>query len=121
VANHFSAIGFNLETQDDFVALAEEVAPAASPVPVPGGRYLRWCGGSGEELWLQVSSRESLIGMHPHFSGRSSVRVGLTGRIRRDRDTTLDGALACSRRTVQRRSPLVPMRFSRDTYSRQGR
>jgi hypothetical protein len=56
-------------------------------------RYLRWTGSGGEELWLQLSPRRDLIGMNPHFSGASRVRVGIVNRVTRPSDTKLDGAL----------------------------
>ena len=56
------------------------------------GDYLRWSPASGEELWLQVTPDHRVIGMNPHFRGRSSMRVWLDSRIARDDHTTLDGA-----------------------------
>jgi hypothetical protein len=90
--SHFSTIGFSVESQDDFVELAQQVVGQAQAIPAKGGEYLRWKGGGGEELWLQVDRAGDLIGMNPHFTGKSSVRVGITARIRRPPDTPLDGA-----------------------------
>ena len=59
---------------------------------VPGGYYLCWTSESGAELWLQVDDEDNLIGMNPHFTGESRVRVGLTARIDRPDGTLLDGA-----------------------------
>jgi hypothetical protein len=72
--------------------IANRVAPQASSISVKGGTYLRWAPGSGEELWLLRNRRGALIGLNPHFTGSSSVRVGLLERIRRPEDTRLDGA-----------------------------
>lgn len=90
--SHFSSIGFPLRTQEEFVALAEQVAGDAEVVPAQVGHYLRWTGSAGEELWLQVDGEERLIGMVPHFTGKSAVRVGITERVTRPSDTSLDGA-----------------------------
>lgn len=91
--SHLSSIGFPVETEEDFARLAERVAREATTVSVKGGGYSRWAGAGGEELWLQLNSRNELIGMNPHFSGPSSVRVGVTSRVARPNDTKLDGAL----------------------------
>jgi hypothetical protein len=91
--SHLSTIGFAVETGDDFARLAEQISAKATEVQVKAGRYLRWTGSGGEELWLQLSSRRDLIGMNPHFSGASRVRVGIVNRVTRPNDTKLDGAL----------------------------
>lgn len=90
--SHFSTIGFDVQTQEGFVALARQVAEQAQAIPAKPGQYLRWTGGSGEELWLQIDADGDLIGMNPHFGGASSVRVALQARVRRESDTALDGA-----------------------------
>lgn len=90
--NHFSAIGFDVLTPDDIVALVRQVTEQAQAIPAMCGRYLLWTGGSGEELWLQTDTEGNLLGMNPHFKGESSVRVGLQGRVHRESDTPLDGA-----------------------------
>jgi hypothetical protein len=91
--SHLSSIGFQVETQDDLVQLAEEAATDATEIAVEGGSYVYWAGAGGEELWLQVNSQQALVGMNPHFSGQSRVRVALAARVARDSDTALDGAL----------------------------
>ncbi len=93
--NHFSTIGFEVETQEDLMALARQVSDHAQAIPATLGQYLRWSGSSREELWLQIDADGDLIGMNPHFSGESLVRVGLQTRIHRESDTALDGAFRC--------------------------
>ncbi len=90
--SHFSIIGFALESQEQLVTLARRVCAVAEPIRCGERRYLRWRGGSGEELWIQVNEDGALIGMNPHFSGKSALRVGLTRLVRRHDDTALDGA-----------------------------
>jgi hypothetical protein len=92
LTNHFSTIGFRVQTKGEFLALAEETARTAETLAVEGGQYLCWKGGSGEEVWLQTSTGRDLMGMNPHFSGRSEIRVGLTSRVTGEHDTPLDGA-----------------------------
>jgi hypothetical protein len=92
MASHFSTIGFPITTMQEAEDTANRVAPQATSISVKGGTYLRWAPGSGEELWLLRNRRGALIGLNPHFTGSSSVRVGLLERIRRPEDTRLDGA-----------------------------
>jgi hypothetical protein len=90
--SHFSTIGFSLASPDEFVALARQLAAEAQPIPTKAGQYLRWTGKAGEEVWLQVDRSHDLIGMNPHFVGRSSVAVRVESRVRRPKDSALDGA-----------------------------
>ena len=45
------------------------------------GTYLRWADPSGAELWIQLNAENEVIGVNPHFGGRSRVRVLLTHSI----------------------------------------
>ncbi len=92
MASHFSSIGFSVNTEDQFLGLAESASQDAEVIEVPQGKYLRRCSESGAELWIQVSEGDALVGMMPHFSGKSRIRVGITGRVLRPEGTPLDGA-----------------------------
>jgi hypothetical protein len=92
VPSHFSTLGFQIEREQDFVSLAEQVAAEAESIKVKDGTYLRWTGAGGEELWLQLNAQDEVVGMHPHFSGPSRIKARVTGRVRRADDTDLDGA-----------------------------
>src|SRR5689334_2564661 len=92
MASHFSTIGLPVTSPDEFLALAERVADACASLDTPKGRYLHWSSRSGAELWLQVDDDNSLVGMNPHFSGESVVRVGLIARVTPPEGTVLDGA-----------------------------
>jgi len=87
-----SSIGFPVSSRDEFFALARQIAGSAQRFDVSGGRYLCWKDPSGAELWLQVDDSGQLLGMSPHFSGSSDVRVALTASVERPDDTALDGA-----------------------------
>ncbi|MFO0593314.1 MAG: hypothetical protein U0441_37580 [Polyangiaceae bacterium] len=93
--SHFSTIGFAIESQEELVALAEKALAVVEPVQTTAGRYLRYRCGGGEELWIQEDEEGGLIGINPHFSGRSALRLGLASAVRRDTDTALDGAFYC--------------------------
>jgi len=90
--SHLSSIGFRIDSPKDLSRLAEELSPKAETVTVKKGKYLRWTGTAGEQLWLQVNSRRELVGINPHFDGQTRLRVGVVGRVSRADDTHLDGA-----------------------------
>ncbi len=92
MASHLSSIGMNVASQDEYVELVNRVAEDCEAYDSPYGQYLRWSSRSGAELWLQLDDNNELVGMAPHFSGESVVRVKITGSIARPDDSALDGA-----------------------------
>ena len=92
MANHFSAIGFTVGSEIELVTLARKLAPFSESIAVEGGRYLHWSSASDAEVWLQLDGGKKIIGMNPHFSGNSTVRVGLTHRLPSPGPSPLDGA-----------------------------
>jgi hypothetical protein len=90
--SHFSTIGLPVSDEEEFLALANQVADHTDPIDVDNGRYLRWSASCGAEIWLQLDDANELIGMTPHFTGKSRIRVGITTRIIRPGSTPLDGA-----------------------------
>lgn len=90
--NHFTTIGFSVESEDGLLELANELAETAESISVAGGTYLHWSDRSGAEMWIQVNRENELIGIAPHFAGPGRVRLRLVERIRREEDSTLDGA-----------------------------
>lgn len=93
MTSHFSTIGLPISSKDDMVELANRLADECESILVKGGRYLRWSSSCGAEVWLQVDRRGRLMGVNPHFSGTSLVRVGLSSRLTRPGDySALDGA-----------------------------
>jgi hypothetical protein len=92
--SHFSTIGFALDTQEEFLALAQQIAAQARVMPAKGGKYLQWTGTAGEQVWLQIDQSSSLIGMNPYFVGNSLLRVRLATIVHREDDSILDGAFS---------------------------
>jgi hypothetical protein len=90
--SHFSTVGFAVKTPEEFKALAERVLGQAEAVAAERGEYRLWAGSGGEELWVQLDEKGDIIGMSPHFSGKSRFKVGLQERVRRKGGTALDGA-----------------------------
>jgi hypothetical protein len=95
MASHWSTIGLSVQSGDDLAGLANRVAQDCTPHEVEGGAYQCWSSASGVELWLQIDADNQLIGLLPHFRGKSAVRVGLTARLIEDRVTEMDGAFHC--------------------------
>lgn len=92
MATHFSTLGFQLNSPDDFPALARRVADSSEILKCPGGCYLRWVGESGAELWVQLDEDGRFLDIQPHFAAMATMRIGLTNRLLRPTDTPLDGA-----------------------------
>jgi hypothetical protein len=89
--SHLPSIGFSIESAEEFGRLAEKLSSKAEPICVKKGKYLRWAGAGGEELWLQVNEKRELVGMSPHFAGKTKLSVGVVERVKRTGDTALDG------------------------------
>lgn len=93
MTDHFSPIGFLIESEDDLKKVIKQaMAEAREVIPVKGGSYIRWSGGCGAELWLQGDRKDRLIGLSPHFAGTSQVQIGLAARAKRPYDNDLEGA-----------------------------
>ncbi len=92
MASHFSTIGLPVASAKDMNTLANRVGPLAEPLAASSGVYFRWSDPSGAEMWLQVNANNELIGMTPHYAGRSAVRVGLTARVPSAGPSELDGS-----------------------------
>jgi hypothetical protein len=92
MASNFSTIGLSVASREDLSALVNRVGPLAERLAVPNGEYFRWSDPSGAEIWLQVNANNELIGMNPHYAGRSTVRVGLTARLASAGPSELDGS-----------------------------
>lgn len=90
--SQFSSIGFAVSSGEDLAALASQVADKAERIPTGPGEYLRWAPASGEQLWLQITSKGDAMGMNPHFEGRSAIRIAVEARVARPQQTPLDGA-----------------------------
>jgi hypothetical protein len=91
VATHFSTIGLALTTDEELIACIERVLPDGEKFPTAQGTYVRWADPSGAELWIQQNAEGELVGVNPHFCGRSRVRALLTHMIDPGSGNVLDG------------------------------
>lgn len=90
--SHLSDIGFQIEGEEAFQQLASRAYDEGEAFDTDLGTYVRWAPGEGVELWLQVDRGDNIVGINPHFAGRSLMRAGLTQRITREGGSSLDGA-----------------------------
>jgi hypothetical protein len=109
--SHFSTLGFDDEEFDSIDAWVNHVAELAEVIPVDPGQYLRWVGGSGEELWLYLDNAGDVVDLVPHFTGRSSVPLRSGERVHRDDDSPMDGAFVAWAGTNDERSGEYPFVF----------
>jgi hypothetical protein len=91
LATHFSTIGLPINTDEELMDCVNRVFPQSESIPTGVGTYMRWADPSGAELWLQLNAENELIGVNPHFGGRSRVRVLLTHPIDVGSQSPLDG------------------------------
>lgn len=105
MSNHMRCIGFDVQTEDEFLELARKAVLEGGKEHSAGegggqayragdGCYLFvWRVGQGVELWSQVGPEgKSILGLNPHFSGDAVMRVGITERIPPPYEGSLDGA-----------------------------
>jgi hypothetical protein len=81
----------SINTDSELLECVERVMPDAERLATPNGTYLRWVDASGAELWIQLNPEDELIGVNPHFGGRSHVRVLLTHTMDTGSPSALDG------------------------------
>ena len=93
--SHFSTIGLPVQSNDDLLALADQIATLSERVRADNGYYLRWSSGIGAEVWLQMDRRDQCVGITPYFEAKSVFRVAVTTDVSRSDDTALEGAVHC--------------------------
>ncbi len=88
--SHLSDIGFAVQSEEDLYSLVERAYGKSVPLETTEGTYFQFSDSSGAELWLQVKNNK-IIGMNPHFRGKSKRKVCITHIIERA-ESVLDGA-----------------------------
>jgi hypothetical protein len=88
--SHFSDIGFDFESQNDFERLALQTCEKGQPFRTRDGTYISWSPGGGIELWAHLDKDNELIGLNPHFRRNARMRVGIVNEIKRPDGTVLD-------------------------------
>jgi len=75
--SHFSSIGFVVETKEAMMELGNKVFKIGDTFKTSWGNYILYSDESGAELWLQVTEKNEVLGMNPHFKGRSKRTIRL--------------------------------------------
>lgn len=100
--SHMTALGFAVTTEQDFRHYVYQASEFGQKVEAAHGSYTLWTPGNGIELWVQTNLHRRIMGMNPHFTGKTRIQVELTRRIMRHEYTILDGAFYAWNRTTTR-------------------
>jgi hypothetical protein len=92
MASHMSTIGFQVSNEFDFGKLVNHALLNGTEIESANGMYIWWVAGRGVELWVQIDRDKSVVGVNPHFSHSGRMWVGLTQRLRRPDESSLEGA-----------------------------
>ncbi|MFN9112847.1 MAG: hypothetical protein ACK5XN_22510 [Bacteroidota bacterium] len=99
--SNFSNIGFDVNSDEEFLALVQGIAKASATMKVEEGLYARYSDPSGAELYLQFDNRNEFVGINPYFNGKSLRKVCLQHFVERE-DNPLEGGFhAWSNPTVE--------------------
>ena len=75
MANHFTSLGFPIETEEEYHQLVADAAENGTEYATTDGVYLQWTVETGAELWVHVNLENQVTGLEPHFAGVSRMRV----------------------------------------------
>lgn len=89
--NHMTTVGFNVQSREDFENIAEYAIATGTRIKAKNGHYVFSKTEKSIELWLQINKKNEIIGLNPHFSGSSKMKVGITNEIFPDSNNSLDG------------------------------
>lgn len=92
MASHFASIGLPVESNEEFVAILNQIDGEGTTYDIGEGAYVRWESHVGPELWVQLDGDGEIVGVHPHFTGPARMRVRLNHVIHRENHTALDGS-----------------------------
>ncbi|MEO5946421.1 MAG: hypothetical protein ABIP79_06355 [Chitinophagaceae bacterium] len=92
--SNFSSIGFAVQTEEDFKELVQFCFDNGQKIQSSDGTYLIYTDSSGAELYGQLNLQNEVIGMNPHFKGKSKRKVCLTETYLRP-ESELDGSFHC--------------------------
>lgn len=92
--SNFSSIGFIVHTKEEFQTLVKFCFDNGQDIKCSDGAYYVYSDKSGAELYGQLDDHNEVIGMNPHFRGKSERKVCLTATYSRP-ESELDGAFHC--------------------------
>jgi hypothetical protein len=111
--SNLSDIGFPAQTGKEFGQLIALVATDGEKLISEKGVYLKYADPSGAELYCQLNKKNEILGMNPHYSGKSKFDVSLTAKVERS-ESALDGAFhawAAPKKSEDPESGLYPFVF----------
>jgi hypothetical protein len=91
---HMMTLGFAVTTAQDFRHYVYQASEFGQRLEAKHGAYTQWVIGNGIELWVQTNLHRRIIGMNPHFNGKTRMRATLAERIPRYPHSILDGAFS---------------------------
>ena len=94
MTNHFSPIGFSVDSLESLGQLVDQLRPHAEPRPSNQGVYWVWTASSGAQLVIQEGLAGEVVGITPCFEGESRNTVRVEDIVRRQSDSPLEGAFA---------------------------
>lgn len=89
--SNLSGIGFDVKNQEDFEFVISKAYEKATGIETDLGIYAVYTDNTGAQLWIQLNKNDEIIGVNPHYSGKSNRTVCLTGYVDRP-ESELDGA-----------------------------
>lgn len=95
MASHFSTIGLNLNDEQEFYKYFELTFENGERIKTKSGTYVFWDIRDGVELWGQLDKRNNAIGLNPHFTGSSKMKVRIMNKVEDNDNTVLDGSYYC--------------------------
>jgi len=84
LSNHLATLGFTGIDGSDLESLAKKCFQNGKATRGKHGTYIVWPLGNGIEVWIQLSLEEELVGINPHFFGKTRTSAGLMLRVPRD-------------------------------------
>ena len=94
MANHFSSIGFSVDSLESLGQLVDQLRPESEPRQSERGIYRVWTARSGPQLVIQEGLDGELLGITPCFEGESRNTLCVEETIRRRSDSPLEGAFS---------------------------
>lgn len=82
MATNLTNLGF-LPESTNLEVLARKTFQNGRASRCKSGTYIVWSPGQGIELWAQLNPNEELIGLNPHFAGKTRASAGIMQRVSR--------------------------------------
>lgn len=95
MTTRFVAVGFPLYGPDDIDQFIQETWSRGAFTDTGDGYIIQWAAGNGAELWAQAAHDGHIMGLDPHYSGNTRLRVRLMRHVQQPGDSHLEGCFYC--------------------------